>query len=73
MMLSGEIFSLSDEPTYSKMKIGFQELKELFDKNAESLDEAICDIFISKDIKKISDYFNLSEEEIKEKKISVGW
>lgn len=73
MIQGGEPFIVRDVPGYYNTSIGFADFQNMFEKNAQELDDAICKVWLTKAFYKVSDYFQMTEEEVLQKKISIGW
>ena len=73
MITNGELITLHDVPWYSNSTIGFNDVRDLFKKYGEDMDESICEIYQCKQYTVVSDYFKLSEEDINKKNLSIGW
>lgn len=58
---------------YENVDVTFDRVKELFANNADDLDNNVCEIWLNKDYTKISDFFKLTEDEVKSKNISIAW
>ena len=73
MVTNSEIFMLNDVPGYFNSTVGFNAVRNLFLKYGRNMDESICKIFLTEKYSRVSDYFKLTEEEVREKNVSIAW
>ena len=73
MVKEGEPFMLHDLPGYYDSTLTFNDIKKLFLQNKDDMDDGICEIKESYKFNLVSDYFKMSEEEVKEQNISISW
>lgn len=72
--IKNEIVTIHDVPGYSNSTYGFNDFQDLFNLHGKNLDESICKKYNNKNnFIRISDFFKLSEKEINEKNITLGW
>ena len=70
---SGEPLVIKNVPGYHNISVNFQSFKDLFSEFSNDLEKAICNLKVGHDIKTVSDYFKLTEEEIIQQNISITW
>ena len=70
---NNEIFTMHQVDGYYNHSIQFDHIRNLFASNGRNMDESICKIFLNDQYTKMSEYFQLTEQEVNEKNLSIGW
>ena len=68
-----QITKIPNVPLYSDVQIRYQHIQQMFAEGGTEIDNSVCSIFFSEMYTKMSDFFELSEEDVMERNISIGW